>query len=35
MWSALVVGSLLAAILVTAVGVVERRVNRRMGARPA
>jgi NitT/TauT family transport system permease protein len=35
MWSALVVGSLLAAVLVTAVGVVERRVNRMMGARPA
>jgi NitT/TauT family transport system permease protein len=35
MWSALVVGSLLAAILVTAVGIVERLVNRRMGARPA
>ena len=35
MWSALVVGSLLAAVLVTAVGVVERLVNRRMGARPA
>ena len=35
MWSALVVGSLLAAILVTAVAIVERSVNRRMGARPA
>ncbi|MCR4282096.1 MAG: ABC transporter permease [Bauldia sp.] len=35
MWSALVVGSLLAAILVTAVGIVERAVNRRIGARPA
>jgi len=35
MWSALVVGSLLAAILVTAVGITERIVNRRMGARPA
>jgi NitT/TauT family transport system permease protein len=35
MWSALVVGSLLAAVLVTAIGVTERLVNRRMGARPA
>ncbi len=33
MWSALVVGSLLAALLVTAVGVVERVTNRVMGAR--
>ena len=35
MWSALVVGSVLAALLVTAVGITERLVNRRMGARPA
>ena len=35
MWSALVVGSLMAALLVAAVGVVERVVTRRMGARPA
>lgn len=35
MWSALVVGSLMAAILVTAVGIVERVTTRRMGARPA
>ncbi|MEX0852537.1 MAG: ABC transporter permease [Bauldia sp.] len=34
MWSALVVGSLLAGLLVTAVGLVERLVMRRMGARP-
>ena len=34
MWSALVVGSLMAALLVTAVGIVERLVTRRMGARP-
>ena len=35
MWSALVVGSLLAALLVTAVGIVERITNRIMGvARP-
>jgi NitT/TauT family transport system permease protein len=31
MWSALVVGSVLAALLVTAVGIVERVVTRRMG----
>jgi NitT/TauT family transport system permease protein len=35
MWSALVVGSLMAALLVTVVGIVERLVTRRMGARPA
>ena len=35
MWSALVVGSRLAALLVTVVGLVERLVTRRMGARPA
>jgi NitT/TauT family transport system permease protein len=35
MWSALVVGSLMAALLVTAVGIVERLVTRRMGARPS
>lgn len=34
MWSALVVGSVLAALLVTAVGITERLVNRRMGVRP-
>ncbi len=33
MWSALVVGSLMAAILVTAVGVTERLMLWRMGAR--
>jgi NitT/TauT family transport system permease protein len=35
MWSALLVGSILAALLVTAVGVVERIVVKRMGGRPA
>ncbi len=35
MWSALVVGSVLAALLVTSVGITERLVNRRMGARPS
>ena len=35
MWSALIVGSVLAALLVTAVGITERLVTRRMGARPA
>jgi NitT/TauT family transport system permease protein len=35
MWSALVVGSVMAGLLVTAVGIVERIVNRRMGARLA
>jgi NitT/TauT family transport system permease protein len=35
LWSALVVGSVVAALLVVAVGIVERLVNRRMGARPA
>ena len=34
MWSALVVGSMLAALLVVAVGITERLVNRRMGAQP-
>jgi NitT/TauT family transport system permease protein len=34
MWAALVVGSVLAALLVTSVGITERLVNRRMGARP-
>ncbi|MBD8066214.1 ABC transporter permease [Devosia sp. PTR5] len=34
-WSALVVASMLAALLVAAVGVVEKLVNRAMGARPA
>ena len=34
-WSALVVASILAALLVAAVGLVERLVNRAMGARPA
>jgi NitT/TauT family transport system permease protein len=33
MWSALVVGSILAALLVTAVGIVERIANRAMGVR--
>ena len=33
MWSALVVGSLMAALLVVAVGIVERIVTRRMGAK--
>ena len=33
MWSALVVGSVLAALLVAAVGLAERLVTRRMGAR--
>jgi len=35
MWSALVVGSILAALLVTSVGVAERIVNRAMGAPPS
>ncbi len=35
MWAALVVGSAMAALLVVAVGIVERVVTRRMGARPA
>ena len=35
MWAALVVGSVMAALLVVAVGIVERVVTRRMGARPA
>lgn len=35
MWAALVVGSVMAALLVVAVGIVERIVTRRMGARPA
>ena len=35
MWSALVVGSVLAALLVPAVGISERLVTRRMGARAA
>lgn len=35
MWSALIVGSVLAALLVTVVGLVERIVMARMGARPA
>jgi NitT/TauT family transport system permease protein len=35
LWSALVVGSVVAALLVVAVGIVERVVNLRMGARPA
>jgi NitT/TauT family transport system permease protein len=35
MWSALVVGSILAAVLVTAVGVAERIVMKRMGGRPS
>ena len=35
MWAALVVGSLLAALLVVAVGITERLVMRRMGARAA
>jgi NitT/TauT family transport system permease protein len=35
LWSALVVGSVVAALLVVAVGIVERLVNLRMGARPA
>jgi NitT/TauT family transport system permease protein len=34
-WSALVMASVLAALLVVAVGIVERLVNARMGARPA
>lgn len=34
-WSALVAASILAALLVMAVGLVERLVNRAMGARPA
>jgi NitT/TauT family transport system permease protein len=34
-WSALVVGSVLAALLVTVVGIIERLVTGRMGARPA
>jgi len=34
-WSALVVASILAALLVAAVGLVEKLVNRAMGARPA
>lgn len=33
LWSALVVGSVMAAVLVVAVGIVERLVNRRMGTR--
>jgi NitT/TauT family transport system permease protein len=35
MWAALVVGSVMAALLVAAVGIIERVVTRRMGARPA
>jgi NitT/TauT family transport system permease protein len=35
LWSALVVGSVVAALLVVAVGIIERLVNLRMGARPA
>jgi NitT/TauT family transport system permease protein len=35
MWSALVVGSLMAALLVTAVGIIERIVTQRMGAKAA
>jgi NitT/TauT family transport system permease protein len=35
LWSALVVGSVVAALLVVAVGIIERVVNLRMGARPA
>jgi NitT/TauT family transport system permease protein len=35
MWAALVVGSVMAALLVVAVGIIERIVTRRMGARPA
>jgi NitT/TauT family transport system permease protein len=35
LWSALVVGSVVAALLVVAVGIVERLVNLRMGARPS
>jgi NitT/TauT family transport system permease protein len=35
MWAALVVGSVMAALLVAAVGIAERIVMRRMGARPA
>jgi NitT/TauT family transport system permease protein len=34
-WAALVAASILAALLVIAVGLVERLVNRSMGARPA
>jgi NitT/TauT family transport system permease protein len=33
LWSALVVGSILAALLVTAVGIAERITNRLMGMR--
>ena len=35
MWAALVVGSVVAVVLVTVVGVVGRVVERAMGARPA
>jgi NitT/TauT family transport system permease protein len=35
MWSALVAGSLIAVILVTAVGIAGAIVERAMGARPA
>lgn len=35
MWAALVVGSVMAALLVAAVGIAERVVTRRMGGRPA
>lgn len=35
MWSALVAGSIVAAILVTVVGIIGRLVDRSMGARPA
>ena len=35
MWSALIVGSIMAALLVSVVGIVERFVTRRMGPRPA
>ena len=34
-WSALVVGSVMAGLLVAAVGIVQRLVTRRMGARPS
>jgi len=35
MWSALVVGSIMAGLLVAAVGLIQRLVTRHMGARPA
>jgi NitT/TauT family transport system permease protein len=35
MWAALVAGSIVAALLVTIVGIVSRLVDRSMGAQPA